>query len=382
MQVAKASMSFGLTILVACLAALPTCAQPPLEDTAQVPEADTVRVEVSVEAPRFPAVEIAHIFAPPGESNVRSSIKLSDGVVLIGTEETGDVFKTIDAGRTWTKTTDGGDAWKIQDVRNFLRADDGRLYATTSEPALVLRSDGDKDSEGESWDIVARPKASRTVALTQLDTGDILVGLRRSENDKISIVRSADHFKTYDTVVLDDDLPRQNTTCLIDLGDGVVLCGVGYEASGKIFRSTDAGLTWAQTAEFPKARDVMNFFKVGDRVFVLTSGIATVFTSDDAGKTWAKHAQIWKKGFLGQHATLEYLGQTYHLLAATDQREEVKRHVVLISDDAAETWHEWIEMATDTSGGASNLAVIGDGTIIVGTGNHSVQGNVFTLGVK
>ncbi len=327
---------------------------------------------------RFPQVEIINSFAPPSESNVRSSFKLSDGMALIGTEETGDVFKTTDGGKTWNKKVDGGDKWSIQDIRNFIRTDNGRLYATTSEPALVLRS----DDEGESWDIAARTKSSRTVALEQLNTGEILVGMRRSENNKISIVRSADHFETFETIVLDDKLPRQNTTCLLGLGDGVVVCGVGYEASGKIFRSEDAGITWTQTAEFPEARDVMNFFRAGNKVFVLTSGIATIFASSDNGKTWAKHTQVWEKGFLGQHSVLEHDAKTYHLLAATDQREKLKRHVLLISDDNAETWHQWIELQTDVSGGASNLAVIGDGTIIVGTGNHSVQGFVHTLKIK
>ena len=118
-------------------------------------------------------------------------------------------------------------------------------------------------------------------------------------------------------------------------------------------------------------------------MFVLTSGIATIFVSEDAGVSWTKHAQIWEKGFLGQHALLNHGGKTYHLLAATDQREKKKRHVVLISDDG-EKWEEWIELATDSSGGASNLAVIDDNTIVhaYGTGNHSVQGVVYTLKVK
>ena len=328
-------------------------------------------------ASRFPAVEVAHRFGPPGESNVRSSIRLDDGIALMGTEETGDIFKTTDAGETWTKAIDGKELWDIQDVRNFHRASNGRLYATTSEPALVISS----EDEGETWKVLARPAASRTVALTQLDTGEFLVGLRRSENDKISLVRSANDFETTETIVLDDELPRQNTTCLIDLGGGNVLCGIGYEASGKIFRSSDSGKTWSMTAEFPEARDVMNFYTVGEKVFVLTSGIATIFVSEDSGQTWAKHAQIWAKGFLGQHAVLNHGGQTYHLLAATDQREKKKRHVVLISNDG-ENWEEWIELATDSSGGTSNLAVISDDTIVVGTGNHSVQGFVYTLKVK
>ncbi|MEM7578173.1 MAG: hypothetical protein AAF328_11955 [Planctomycetota bacterium] len=336
--------------------------------------------ETQTSEARFLEVVIADVFEPPGESNVRSSFRLSGGVVLVGTEETGDIFRgeLSPDGATWTKVIDGGDTWGIQDVRNFLRADDGRMYATTSEPALVLRSDDD----GATWDNVAEAEASRTVALEQLDSGDILVGLRRSENDRISVLRSDDGFDTFETIVVDDELPRQNTTCLIDLGEGVVLTGVGFEASGKIFRSTDAGSTWTQTAEFPDARDLMNFFIIGDRVFVLSSGISTIFVSDDAGQTWRKHAQIWEKGFLGQHAELEYDGQTWHLLAGTDQREDLKRHVVLISNDAGETWHEWIELATDVSGGASNLAVISDDTLVVGTGNHSVQGRAYVLRVK
>lgn len=326
----------------------------------------------------LPSVEIAAKFAPPGESNVRSSFRIADGVAIIGTEETGDIYKSEDAGRRWRKTVDTDELWKVSDVRNFIRAQDGRLYATTSEPAFVLRSADD----GENWEIVAKPKASRTVGIVQLDSGEILVGLRRSENNKISILRSEDGFESFDWIAVSDTLPRQNTTCLFDLGGGVVLTGVGYEASGKVFRSEDAGKTWTQTAEFPDARDLMNFFAVGDRVYVMASGIATLYASEDAGRTWEKAAQIWEKGFLGQAAVLNHGGHEYLLLAGTDQRAKTKRHVVLISADGGETWQEWIELGQDVSGGASNLAVIDDQTIVVGTGNHAVQGIVYTLHVK
>ena len=325
--------------------------------------------------PRFTAVRIAHIFAPPGESNVRSSFKLADGQALIGTEETGDIYKTTDHGATWRKTIDTDERWEVSDVRNFIRAQDGSIYATTSEPATILRS----TDEGETWDLLARPAGSRTVGLAQLDSGAILAGLRRSENNKITLVRSEDGFATHDTIVLSDDLPRQNVTCIHDLGGGVVLAGIGFQASGKVFRSTDAGLTWTQAAEFPDARDLMNFFVADDRIYVMASGIATLYASDDAGQTWSKAYQVWEKGFLGQAATLEHGGQSLRLLAASDQRVKPTRNLVLISDDNGTTWHEWIELAQDVSGGASNLAVIGDGTVVVGTGNHSVQGYVYTL---
>jgi len=235
---------------------------------------------------------------------------------------------------------------------------------------------------GESWDVAAEAPASRTVALTQLDDGTLLIGLRRSENDRISVLRSTDGFETFDWIALSDTLPRQNVTCLIGLGRGVVLAGVGYEGSGKVFRSTDSGRTWRQTAEFPDARDLMSFFRIGERVYVTASGIATLYASDDGGETWRRVYQAWSEGFLGEAAAFEHNGHRYHVLSATDQRAEPHRHVLLISDDDGASWREWVEFGSQPSGGASNLAVIGPKTLIVGTGNHSVQGHVYTLRLR
>ncbi|GAB4108950.1 MAG: hypothetical protein Kow00105_17090 [Phycisphaeraceae bacterium] len=323
----------------------------------------------------WPTATIIHDFPPPGESNVRSSFKLAEGVALIGTEETADIYKTEDAGQTWRKTIDGYELWDINDVRYFIRAKDGRLYATTTEPALVIRS----ADEGETWEVVAKAPASRTVALTELHDGTLLVGLRRSENNKISILRSEDGFKTFDWIPLSDTLPRQNVTCLIEISEGVVLAGVGYEGSGKIFKSTDAGKTWRQTAEFPHARDLMSFFKEGDRVYVTASGIATLYASDDGGETWNTAFQAWEKGFLGESATFTRRGKTYRVLSATDQRQKPYRHVLLISADGGRSWREWIELAKDDTGGCSNVTVISNDRLTAGTGNHSAQAHVYTI---
>ncbi|MEZ5277691.1 MAG: hypothetical protein R3F07_15025 [Opitutaceae bacterium] len=324
---------------------------------------------------RFPKVEVAGVFEPPGESNVRSTFQLTEGVGLIGTEETGDIFKSEDAGMTWRKVWDGGDSWKIQDVRNFIRAADGFLYITTSEPALVARS----MDEGESWSVLARPRSSRTVGLVELQSGVMLAGLRRSENGWTSIVRSEDAFSSFDWIPLSTEEPRQNVTCFGYWGGREVLAGVGYEGSGKIYRSMDEGKSWVKTADFPEARDLMNFVRIGDRIFVLASGIATLFQSTDGGQSWTPGHQFFSKGFLGQCASFEWEGDTFWLLTATDQTRDIFRHVVMISDDSGDSWSEWIQLAEDSSGGASNLAVLSPNTIVVGTGNHSAQGRAFTL---
>jgi photosystem II stability/assembly factor-like uncharacterized protein len=326
---------------------------------------------------RFPRIEVVNVFEPPGESNVRSSFHLGEGVGLIGTEETGDIFKTDDHGMTWRKVWDGGDVWNIQDVRNYVRAQDGHLYITTSEPrpALIARS----TDEGESWKIVARTEASRTVGLVELDSGAMLVGLRRSENDRTSIVRSEDRFESFDWIKVSPDGPRQNVTCFGYWGGDDIWAGVGYEGSGKVFHSRDEGRTWKQQAEFPEARDLMDFFRGGESVYVMASGVSALYASHDRGATWSKVRQFWSKGFLGQCLPFERNGRTYWAVTATDQRTKPYRHVVLISDDPAGEWFEWIELAQNRSGGASNIARLSANTLVVGTGNHSAQGKAYTL---
>ncbi|MEP4077199.1 WD40/YVTN/BNR-like repeat-containing protein [Haloferula sp.] len=330
------------------------------------------------EAGRFPSVSVVNVFEPKGESNVRSSFRLSDKVGLIGTEETADLFKTEDGGSTWRKVLDGKSLWKVNDIRNFIRADDGHLYFTTSDPGIVCRS----EDEGENWKVVAKPKASRTVGLVQLDDGTFLVGLRRAEQKKTSLIRSDDHFETETWIKVSDEDPPQNTTCFHNLGGTNALVGVGYEASGKIYKSTDSGLTWTKKADFPEARDTMWFFQEGKRTYLLASGVATLYVSEDEGETWAKDRQFWKKGFLGMSVPYKRDGKNYRLMCATDQTEKPNRHVILISDDAAKTWFEWIELDRDKTGGASNLSVLSPDRIIAGTGNHSAQGKAFTLEVK
>jgi photosystem II stability/assembly factor-like uncharacterized protein len=324
---------------------------------------------------RFPAVETLNIFEPEGESNVRSSIFLGEKTGLIGTEETGDIFKTSDGGLSWRKVCDGEDRWSIMDVRNFIRAQNGHIYITTSEPALVIRS----TDEGESWDLVAAAKASRTVGLVQLESGTILAGLRRALNDRISIIRSEDCFDSVEWVPLSMSEPRQNVTCFGYWGGEAVLAGIGFERSGKVYKSTDDGKTWRKTGEFPEARDLMGFFRSGDEIYVAASGVSTLYRSTDDGETWDKARQFWAKGFLGPCIVFEAGDRRYYLMVATDQREKPYRHLVLISENPAGEWFEWVELMRDLSGAANNLSMLGEDTIVVGTGNHSAQGRAFTL---
>ncbi len=337
---------------------------------------------------RFPPVRVASVFAPAGESNVRSSFQLGEGRALIGTEEHGRIYRTTDSGQSWQPAFDGGAAWGIADVRNFIRADDGNHYMTTTEPALVARS-GD---EGRTWTVVCEAPGSRTVGLVQLDNGVILAGLRRSENGLTSLIRSEDYFETFDYIPLSTTEPRQNVTCFGYWGGPEVLAGVGFEGPGKVYKSTDYGRTWSKMAEFPEARDLLDFFRADGKLNVLASGISTLYQSGDDGDNWTEAHQVWSRGFLGQCVPLEWKGRPYLLMSATDQRKETYRHLVLISDDQGASWHEWVDLvaeaagkvhgANESGGGASNLCVVAPDTIVVGVGNHAVQGRVYTLKIQ
>jgi photosystem II stability/assembly factor-like uncharacterized protein len=329
----------------------------------------------TAEPGRFPEVKIVNIFEPEGESNVRSSFQLGEDRGLIGTEETGDIFKTEDAGMSWRKVCDGEERWSIMDVRNFLRAQNGHLFITTSEPALVIRS----VDEGERWDVVAGAKASRTVGLVQLESGTMLVGLRRALNDRISIIRSEDYFDSVAWVPLSDTEPRQNVTCFGYWGGQTVLAGVGFEHSGKVYKSTDDGNSWRKTGEFPEARDLMGFFKTDEDIYVMASGVATLYRSSDDGESWHEARKFWDKGFLGPCRRIMHDGKAHWVMVATDQTELPYRHLLLISDNPGKEWFEWIELMTDASGAANNIAMLNANTLVVGTGNHSAQGRAFTL---
>ena len=207
----------------------------------------------------------------------------------------------------------------------------------------------------------------------------MLAGLRRSENDRTSIIRSEDAFASFDWIPVDTEKPRQNVTCFGYWGGDDIWAGVGFEASGKVYHSADEGRTWQQQADFPEARDLMDFFRQDDTIFVMASGISTLFASSDGGAEWAEARQFWSKGFLGQSLEITWRGKPLWLITATDQRVKPVRHVILISDDPKGEWYEWIELGRDQTGGASNLAQLSNRTLVVGTGNHAAQGRAYTL---
>jgi photosystem II stability/assembly factor-like uncharacterized protein len=323
----------------------------------------------------LPLHAVVNVLEPAGESNVRSSFALLGNHVLVGTEETADVYKSEDGGRSWRKTFDAGDAYAAQDVRSVIRAEDGSLYASTSGKGDILKSvDG-----GENWTLVNSIPAWRTVGIIQLSDGTFLTGARKDDSGETSIYRSEDGFQTLEHVALPNSV-QQNVTCFHDLGGGKALAGAGFDGTAKVFKTEDSGRSWRLVADFEGTFDIFDFIKVDGKILTSTKSTATIYASADRGETWQPHFQVWEKGFLGTFDELKWEGNRYVVLSGTDQRDPERfRHCLLISRDGGETFEEWIELMTDRTGGASNVTVVNNRTIVVGTGNHSAQGRAFTI---
>ncbi|MFO7724323.1 MAG: sialidase family protein [Oceanipulchritudo sp.] len=330
--------------------------------------------ETGAEVP-MPGYAIVGVLEPEGESNVRCGFALPGEHILIGTEETADVYKSEDGGRRWRKTFDAGDAFEAQDIREMIRAGDGALYASTSGKGDILKSlDG-----GESWQMANTIAAWRTVGILELSDGTLLAGARMDESGETSVYWSRDGFATLTRVGL-PTLEQQNVTCFHDLGGGRVLAGIGFDGTAKIHKSEDSGKSWREVADLEGTYDIFDFTEAAGGLLASTKSTATIYRSGDGGESWVPHFQAWEKGFLGTFARFEWQGHRYLVLSGSDQRDPDRyRHCLLISRDGGETFEEWIELMASGSGGASNVTMAGKETLVVGVGNHSVQGRAFTV---
>ena len=323
----------------------------------------------------LPGYALVGVLEPEGESNVRSGFALPGEHILIGTEETADVYKSEDGGRSWRKTFDAGDAFKAQDIREMIRAKDGALYASTSGKGDILKSlDG-----GGTWQRANSIAAWRTVGIIELSDGTLLTGARMDESGDTSVYWSRDGFATLTRVALPTQ-EQQNVTCFHDLGGGRVLAGVGFDGTAKIHKSEDSGKSWREVADLEGTYDIFDFTEGADGLLASSKSTAMIYRSGDGGESWEPHFKAWKKGFLGTFARFEWEGHRYLVLSGSDQSDPDRyRHCLLISRDGGETFEEWIELMASGSGGASNVTMAGKETLVVGVGNHSAQGRAFTV---
>lgn len=213
------------------------------------------------------------------------------------------VYRTVDAGATWTRDMTTGDTGSLQSV-----ASGAGLAIATGQNALfqptVLRS-GDA---GASWDW--------------------------------SIFYFTDPTGTSNEGAVTDAVVVSAST--------IVAAGSVWSGEGVFVRSTDAGVTWTTTHWLPKALRAIDC----DGSRCLAVGVdGSAYASGDAGDTWAARAT-------GTVTTL-----TDVRLDGMRALAVGRAGTALRSTDAGETW---LPVVTGTAADLRRVALEGDVAIAVG----------------
>jgi photosystem II stability/assembly factor-like uncharacterized protein len=316
---------------------------------------------------------------PPGESNIRSVWKASDTVVLLGTEETADIYRSTDSGLSFTKVEDAFARWRSADVRAFVRISDGSILATTSRGGNVLRSTND----GATWSRLSAIDAERSLDI--IEAGSVLLcGSRRTASHATSVFRSTDRGRSWTEVVLDAKR-WQNVESLIHLGDGVVLAGVGgmeTEGVARIFRSQDYGKTWQRITEIPSENDVMQFLRVDGRILASFRDHAEIFASDDGGSTWSRVVQFAPVGQISPIAFFTLAGTEYVLTCGTTAQQATGPFTahIWISADRGRSFSELLTLRNaPTRFGCWSVVQVDGTTLLAATGNHEIPAVLYRV---
>lgn len=174
----------------------------------------------------------------PEGGTVKSLAFAANGRTAYAGTATGQVFRSADAGRTWTMT-----APNLGGAVRYLEADpfqSGKVYATTT--TALFRS----DDAGRSWsDLSSRlPGVQklvfvRALAADPLSPGVVYVAVYDGEEAPL-IFRSADHGSSWQ--IANTGLPPNDIQALAvhPRQRGVLFAGTG----DGLFRSVDSGRTW------------------------------------------------------------------------------------------------------------------------------------------
>jgi hypothetical protein len=111
----------------------------------------------------------AAVWTPPDNAGVRSLITLSDGSMLLGTNNWGRIYKSVDNGATWNLVLSG---FSGQSIFDLLEVNEN-LIIGTRETGLVKSTD-----QGDTWSGMASPSpGTRKYGLFLDSNGTIWIGV-------------------------------------------------------------------------------------------------------------------------------------------------------------------------------------------------------------
>jgi photosystem II stability/assembly factor-like uncharacterized protein len=311
------------------------------------------------------------------ETMVYRIIRLSDGVALASTYPNGTIWKTTDYGRTWAqKAVNAGGAATLHDM---CVVGGGVILGATDNASKISRS----TDSGETWSNSAASVQLDAAILkcniiTRLDNGTLLAGTYSNTAGAGKVFRSTDTGLTWDAGTSLGD--AKGVDIFLDFGSGVVVAGSQNSTSAvsEWHRSTDYGVNWTRIStglnvsagEFGHAGVVL-----GDGIAVAgTYGGSSdphIYRTTDAGLTWTTvFTDSVTEGFFDIAELAPGL-----LMATTGITTTTAR--AYISTDEGLSWTLWQQWSGSGATHAFSPVSLGLGTVLLGTG---ATGEIWSTG--
>jgi len=228
-----------------------------------------------------------------GDNQAFAACKISSTVALVGTGNDGYVFKTEDAGLTWTKVKDFSEPW----VRSLCHVDGNIVLAGTGTTGncTIQRSTDAGANWTEEKDLATDSSEDEVWAMTTVNPNSTSSIVVAGTDPGAEIWRSTDAGDTWAAASTASVSGETQILCMATVYEhatsGVVLLGTSNNA--EIHRSTDSGDTWAQEVDIADETYVMAFgvLKQGasDGVILAgTIGTAEIWKSIDSGDNWTR----------------------------------------------------------------------------------------------
>lgn len=235
---------------------------------------------------------------------MRAVHTVSSNVCWIGGSG-GQVYKTLDAGKSWTSVkVPGGDSLDFRDIHAFDKQTAVAMSAGEAEKgkAKIYRT----ENGGQTWSLVYQTTQTGAF-LDGIDFWDNNKGICLGDpvDGKLFIVTTEDGGKSW------TELPIENRptafpgeacfaasgTSVLAVGKGNAYIGTGGSKKARVFRSADYGRSW-KVAETPMAAgpttgifglrftSSKNGIAVGGDYKRTTDSTLNVLTTKDGGETW------------------------------------------------------------------------------------------------
>jgi photosystem II stability/assembly factor-like uncharacterized protein len=288
------------------------------------------------------------IYVGSGEGLHRPDLSIGDGV-----------YKSTDAGKTWTHLAGLRDSQQIaeiiidpRDENKVLVAVAGHPYGPSAERGIYRSGDGGKsfekvlgpDENVGGWDVLFDPTNSTIVYASLWESREGAWENGRFDGREGGIFKSTNGGKTWDK--LTKGLPAGITQASLAVAPSNpkrLFAGVRTPEDTRFYRSEDAGATWSivETDERPTNRiasgdlgDVQFDPKNADVIYV--ASIVT-WKSTDAGRTW--------KGFRGAPG-----GDDYQNIWINPEHPEIILmgcdQGALITLNGGQSWSSWYNQPT------------------------------------